>query len=86
VLQVDNNIIQPINITFMNKAELVVTVQKLLGKDVSKASAEKSVNAVIDASRPVSRKRRTSNSLASELSRSLIVKHVLDQSKDRCTN
>ncbi len=32
----------------MNKAELVVTVQKLLGKDVSKASAEKSVNAVID--------------------------------------
>ena len=32
----------------MNKAELIVTVQKLLGKDVSKASAEKAVNAVIE--------------------------------------
>ncbi|MFI0348440.1 MAG: HU family DNA-binding protein [Chthoniobacterales bacterium] len=32
----------------MNKAELVLTVQKLLGKDVSKASSEKAVNAVID--------------------------------------
>ena len=32
----------------MNKAELIVVVQKLLGKEVSKASAEKSVNAVIE--------------------------------------
>ena len=32
----------------MNKAELVATVQKTLGKDTSKASAEKAVAAVID--------------------------------------
>ena len=32
----------------MNKAELVTTVQKALGKETSKASAEKSVAAVID--------------------------------------
>ena len=32
----------------MNKAELVATVQKSLGKDVSKACAEKAVAAVID--------------------------------------
>jgi DNA-binding protein HU-beta len=32
----------------MNKAELVASVQKTLGKDTSKASAEKSVAAVID--------------------------------------
>lgn len=32
----------------MNKAELIVSVQKILGKDVSKASAEKAVNAVIE--------------------------------------
>jgi DNA-binding protein HU-beta len=33
----------------MNKAELVSNVQKALGKDTSKASAEKSVAATIDA-------------------------------------
>ncbi|MEO6739205.1 MAG: HU family DNA-binding protein [Chthoniobacteraceae bacterium] len=32
----------------MNKAELVCSVQKNLGKDVSKAAAEKAVNAVIE--------------------------------------
>lgn len=32
----------------MNKAELVSSVQKNLGKDVSKAAAEKAVNAVIE--------------------------------------
>ena len=32
----------------MNKAELVSNVQKALGKETSKASAEKSVAAVID--------------------------------------
>ena len=32
----------------MNKAELVESVQKLLGKDVSKAQAERAVEAVID--------------------------------------
>lgn len=32
----------------MNKAELVTSVQKALGKDVSKAAAEKSVAAVIE--------------------------------------
>ena len=32
----------------MNKAELVTNVQKALGKETSKASAEKSVAAVID--------------------------------------
>lgn len=33
----------------MNKAELVSTVQKSLGKDTSKAAAEKAVAAVVDA-------------------------------------
>ena len=33
----------------MNKAELVSSVQKNLGKGVSNAAAERSVNAVIDA-------------------------------------
>ncbi len=33
----------------MNKAELVSSVQKNLGKGVSNAAAEKAVNAVIDA-------------------------------------
>ncbi len=33
----------------MNKAELVLEVQKTLGKDTSKAAAERSVEAVIDA-------------------------------------
>ena len=32
----------------MNKAELVSSVQKNLGRDVSKASAEKAVNAVVE--------------------------------------
>ena len=32
----------------MNKAELVSTVQKALGKDTSKACAEKAVTATID--------------------------------------
>ncbi|MGJ3243614.1 MAG: HU family DNA-binding protein [Opitutales bacterium] len=32
----------------MNKAELVLEVQKSLGKDVSKAHAERAVDAVID--------------------------------------
>jgi nucleoid DNA-binding protein len=32
----------------MNKAELICSVQKNLGKGASKASAEKAVNAVID--------------------------------------
>jgi DNA-binding protein HU-beta len=32
----------------MNKAELVSSVQKALGKDTTKAAAEKSVSAVID--------------------------------------
>ena len=32
----------------MNKAELVCSVQKNLGKDVSKAASEKAVNAVIE--------------------------------------
>lgn len=32
----------------MNKAELVCSVQKNLGKDVSKAAAEKAVNAVVE--------------------------------------
>jgi nucleoid DNA-binding protein len=32
----------------MNKAELVETVQKLLGKDASKAQAERAVDAVIE--------------------------------------
>ena len=31
----------------MNKAELILTVQKLLGKEVTKAYAEEAVNAVI---------------------------------------
>lgn len=33
----------------MNKAELVLEVQKTLGKDTSKAAAERAVEAVIDA-------------------------------------
>ncbi len=33
----------------MNKAELVAQVQKTLGKDTSKAAAERSVEAVLDA-------------------------------------
>jgi DNA-binding protein HU-beta len=33
----------------MNKAELVSNVQKALGKDTSKAAAEKAVAAVVDA-------------------------------------
>jgi nucleoid DNA-binding protein len=33
----------------MNKVELVEAVQKTLGKETSKAEAERSVNAVIDA-------------------------------------
>lgn len=32
----------------MNKADLVLTVQKLLGKEITKAEAEKTVAAVID--------------------------------------
>jgi len=32
----------------MNKAELVLVVQKALGKDTSKAAAERSVNAVVE--------------------------------------
>jgi nucleoid DNA-binding protein len=32
----------------MNKADLVATVQKALGKDASRAAAEKAVNATID--------------------------------------
>lgn len=32
----------------MNKAELVLDVQKSLGKDVSKAAAERAVEAVLD--------------------------------------
>jgi len=32
----------------MNKAELVDSVQKLLGKDVSKAQAERAVEAVVE--------------------------------------
>ncbi len=32
----------------MNKAELVISVQKHLGKGASKAASEKAVNAVID--------------------------------------
>ena len=32
----------------MNKAELVTTVQKLLGKGASKAQAERAVEAVVD--------------------------------------
>ena len=32
----------------MNKAELVATVQKSLGKGASKAQAERAVNAVVD--------------------------------------
>jgi nucleoid DNA-binding protein len=32
----------------MNKAELISTVQKLLGKDASKAQAERAVDAVIE--------------------------------------
>ena len=32
----------------MNKAELVAAVQKTLGKDASKAQAERAVEAVID--------------------------------------
>ena len=32
----------------MNKAELVESVQKLLGKDVSKAQAERAVEAVVE--------------------------------------
>ncbi len=32
----------------MNKAELILVVQKLLGKDVSKAHTEKAINAVLD--------------------------------------
>ncbi len=32
----------------MNKAELVLAVQKTLGKETSKAAAERAVNAVID--------------------------------------
>ena len=32
----------------MNKAELVCSVQKNLGRDVSKAAAEKAVNAVVE--------------------------------------
>lgn len=33
----------------MNKAELVLEVQKALGKDTSKAAAERAVDAVLDA-------------------------------------
>ncbi|WP_269537350.1 HU family DNA-binding protein [Cerasicoccus fimbriatus] len=33
----------------MNKAELVIEVQKNLGKDATKAAAERSVEAVLDA-------------------------------------
>lgn len=50
---------QILNIKFMNKAELVVTVQKLLGKDVSKASAEKAVNAVIESIRTGIKKKKS---------------------------
>ena len=32
----------------MNKADLVLTVQKLLGKEITKAEAERAVAAVID--------------------------------------
>lgn len=32
----------------MNKLELILEVQKLLGKDTSKACAEKALNAVLD--------------------------------------
>ena len=32
----------------MNKADLVLTVQKLLGKEITKAEAERTVAAVID--------------------------------------
>jgi nucleoid DNA-binding protein len=32
----------------MNKAELILTVQKLLGKEVTKAEAERAINAVIE--------------------------------------
>lgn len=33
----------------MNKAELVLSVQKVLGKNTSKAAAEKTLNAVLEA-------------------------------------
>lgn len=33
----------------MNKAELIVEIQKLLGKDASKACAERALNSVLDA-------------------------------------
>ncbi len=33
----------------MNKAELIVEIQKLLGKEATKACAERALNAVLDA-------------------------------------
>ena len=40
--------LQGIPIPYMNKVELVEAVQKSLGKETSKAEAERAVNAVID--------------------------------------
>ena len=43
----------------MNKVELVEAVQKSLGKDVSKAEAERAVNAVVDAIKAGVKKTKT---------------------------
>ena len=43
----------------MNKVELVEAVQKSLGKETSKAEAERSVNAVIDAIKTGVKKTKT---------------------------
>ena len=43
----------------MNKVELVEAVQKSLGKEVSKAEAERAVNAVIDAIKTGVKKTKT---------------------------
>ena len=43
----------------MNKAELILTVQKLLGKEVSKAEAERAVTAVIEGIRTGIKKKKT---------------------------
>ena len=43
----------------MNKVELVEAVQKTLGKETSKAEAERSVNAVIDAIKAGVKKTKT---------------------------
>ena len=43
----------------MNKAELILTVQKLLGKDISKAEAERAVAAVIDGIKTGIKKKKT---------------------------